>query len=138
MKAIRPIAASACVLAFSLSLTACSASAHQVINQGEACTGCHSEQKNTFEGASPSGTEAVAATVTVDTSADAIVVCAPIFTEEDGSYFVPESVRTVEASGGSATVELEPGTWVLAIDEGGTATSRLVTVQDGGADRISL
>lgn len=51
---------------------------------------------------------------------------------------MPRVVRTVPVSDGSATVELEAGTWALSLDQGDTATSKLVTVAEGGAEHIDL
>lgn len=134
----RTVAAFACTLAFGLTLAGCAAGPHQIIDQTDKCTSCHSEEKTTYDNVQPSKAEQVASTVTVKTTGNAVWVCEPVYTKEDGSYFVPRSVSNVSVSDGSATVELQPGTWVLAIDNGDTATSKLVTVSDGGADSIDL
>lgn len=128
----------AALLALSALLVGCAAGPHQVIDVTEECSSCHSDDKPTYEEVVPEGAEQVAPTVAVGTSADTVSVCEPIFTEEDGSYFVPRVVRTVPVSDGSATVELEAGTWALSLDQGDTATSKLVTVAEGGAEHIDL
>lgn len=134
----RTVAAFACTLALGLTLAGCAASPHQIIDQDDKCTECHSEEKTTYDDAQPANAEQVASTVSVSTSGDTVWVCEPVFTEEDGSYYVPRAVKNVPVNDGTATVELEAGTWVLALDEGDTATSKLVTVADGGADSIDL
>ena len=138
MGKIRTVVAFACALAFGLALAGCSAGAHQIIDANDSCTSCHSDEKQTYDVASPANAEQVASTLTVNADADKVYVCEPVFTKEDGSHFVPRAVTSVPTSGGSATVQLDPGTWVIALDEGDTATSKLVTVADGGAESIDL
>lgn len=138
MSKIRFVAVGLCTGALALSLAGCAAGPHQIIESEGQCVDCHSDSHEIYDVDASSKATAVASTVDVTADADEVVVCKPLFTSEDGSYFVPLSQRTFSVEGGVAKVELEPGTWVLAIDKGETAVSKLVTVSDDGAASIEL
>ncbi len=123
---------SACALA------GCSGGDHQIVDSADSCIECHSDDKAVYDVASPTGAEQVSSALTVSTSADAVAICEPLYTAEDGSTYVPVLVKSVQASGGSASLELEEGTWVIAVDNGDSSVTKLVTVADGGADAIEL
>lgn len=123
---------------FACALSGCSGGGHQIVDSANACVECHSDDKATFEDATPQGAEQVSSALSVSTSADAVAVCKPLYTAEDGSSYVPVLVKSVQASDGTASLQLDEGTWVIAIDNGDSATTKLVTVADGGADSIEL
>lgn len=118
-----------------VALTGCSAAQHQIIDAGQDCKACHSEEKPTYEGGAgvPADVVESGAQVTVETDAASIVVCRPVFTSEDGSTFVPEKASSAPVSGGRATVELEDGLWALCVDEGDTARAQLIHVDSSSA-----
>ncbi len=116
-----------------IALTGCSG-AHEVINNGESCTSCHSDSKQTYDVSSPKDAVSSNGTVTVKTSASSVVVCKPVFTAEDGSKFVPEQQTSKTVSGGSVEITLEEGTWVLAtVDGSSVKASKLVTVSSSAS-----
>lgn len=119
-------------------LAGCAGGDHQIVDSADSCIECHSDDKAVYDVASPSDAEQVASALTVSTSADAVAVCEPLYTAEDGSSYVPVLVKSVQASNGSTSLELEAGTWVIAVDNGDSAVTKLVTVADGGADAIEL
>ena len=134
-KGSRVVVAAACtsVLAFGvLGLTGCSG-AHQIIAAGEDCSSCHSDSKESYDVASPKDAVASNGTVNVKTSASSVVVCVPTFISEDGSRFVPEQRRTVNVSGGQASIELEQGTWALVVADGDNVKASKIVVVDGSS-----
>lgn len=118
-----------------LALAGCSPAQHQVIESGEECRGCHSEDRPTYEWDAGMSLNAVesGSHVTVETDAASIAVCRPVLTAEDGSSFVPEKVSEVPVVDGQAAVELEDGLWALCVDEGDTARAKLVHVDSSSA-----
>ena len=127
-----------CALMSTCALAGCSGGGHQIVDSADSCIECHSDEKATYDVASPAGAEQVSATLSVSTSADAVSVCEPLYTAEDGSSYVPVLVKSVQATDGSASLQLDEGTWVIAIDNGDSAVAKLVTVADGGASSLEL
>ncbi len=133
--ASRIVVASACVAALgfgAIGLTGCSG-AHQMISAGEDCSSCHSDSKSSYEVSSPKDAVTSNGTVNVKTSASSIIVCVPTFISEDGSRFVPEQRRTVNVSNGTATLELEQGTWALVVADGDNVKASKIVVVDASA-----
>lgn len=135
---IRFAAFGLCTGALALSLSGCAAGAHQIVESEGECVSCHSDSHEFYDVDASSKATSVSASVEVTADAEEIAVCKPLFTSEDGSYYVPLMQRTFSVEGGIAKVELEPGTWVLAIDKGESAVSKLVTVSGDGATSIEL
>ena len=134
----RAFASFGMLLAFSslpFALAGCSPAQHQVIESGEECRGCHSEEKPTYEWSAEklSNVAESGSRVTVETDAASIAVCRPVLTAEDGSSFVPERVSEASVVDGQADVELEDGLWALCVDEGDTARAKLVHVDSSSA-----
>lgn len=137
---VRKVAVSvgmAFALAAAFGLAGCGSGQHEVIDQGQDCSSCHSGGKQVFDDAAPASAVQSNGTVSVKTSADQVLVCKPIFVSEDGSKFVPERVSSVKAEDGSAQVQLSEGTWALCTQAQGSVKAQLVTVSSestGAAD----
>ncbi len=139
-KGSRAVVASACAAALTLGalgLVGCSG-AHQVIGAGQACSSCHSDTKATYEVSSPKDAVTCSGTVNVKTSASSVVVCVPTFISEDGSRFVPEQRRTVNVSNGTATLDLEQGTWAIVVADGDNVKASKVVVVDASASSADV
>lgn len=134
-RAFTSLATTLVFASLSLALVGCSPAQHQVIEAGEDCRGCHSEEKPTYEPGAEKPSNAVesGSRVTVETDAGTIAICRPVLTAEDGSSFVPEKASEVPVVDGQATVELEDGLWALCVDEGDTARAKLVHVDSSSA-----
>lgn len=138
---VRALAVVCALGAGALLLPGCSGAAqHQVIGAGEECSSCHSEEKALYErGAeAPAGATESGPIVAVSADADAVVVCVPRFTSEDGSRYVPVESSRAALEGGSAMLELEAGLWAICVDEGDTARARLVHVDPTRSDSGSV
>ena len=120
-------ASAACTLAMALALVGCGSGQHEVIDQGQDCSSCHSGSKQVYEDATPSSAVGSNGSVSVRTSAEQVLVCKPIFVTQDGSKFVPEQVSSVKVVDGSAQVQLSEGTWALCAT-GKDVKAQLVTV----------
>lgn len=120
-------ASAACALAMALALVGCGSGQHEVIDQGQDCSSCHSGSKQVYDDATPSSAVQSNGSVSVRTSADQVLVCKPIFVTQDGSKFVPEQVSSVKVVDGSAQVQLSEGTWALCTN-GKDVKAQLVTV----------
>ena len=120
-------ASAACALAMALALVGCGSGQHEVIDQGQDCSSCHSGSKQVYEDATPSSAVGSNGSVSVRTSAEQVLVCKPIFVTQDGSKFVPEQVSSVKVVDGSAQVQLSEGTWALCAT-GKDVKAQLVTV----------
>lgn len=120
-------ASAAFALAMALALVGCGSGQHEVIDQGQDCSSCHSGEKQVYDGATPSSAVQSNGSVSVRTSAEQVLVCKPIFVSQDGSRFVPEQVSSVKAVDGSAQVQLSEGTWALCTN-GKDVKAQLVTV----------
>ena len=120
-------ASAACALAMALALVGCGSGQHEVIDQGQDCSSCHSGSKQVYEDATPSSAVGSNGSVSVRTSAEQVLVCKPIFITQDGSKFVPEQVSSVKVVDGSAQVQLSEGTWALSTT-GKDVKAQLVTV----------
>ena len=110
---VRKVAVSAGMafaLAAAFGIAGCGSGQHEVIDQGQECSSCHSGGKQVFDDAAPASAVQSNGTVSVKTSAEQVLVCKPIFVSEDGSKFVPEQVSSVKAEDGSAQVQLSEGT----------------------------
>lgn len=130
-------AGAAFALAMAFTLVGCGSGQHEVIDQGQECSSCHSGGKQVFDDAAPASAVKSNGTVSVKTSAEQVLVCKPIFVSEDGSRFVPEQVSSVKAEDGSAQVHLSEGTWALCTQAQGSVKAQLVTVSSestGAAD----
>ena len=98
---VRKVAVSAAfALAAAFGLAGCGSGQHEVIDQGQECSSCHSGGKQVFDDAAPASAVQSNGTVSVKTSAEQVLVCKPIFVSEDGSKFVPEQVSSVKAEDG--------------------------------------
>lgn len=144
---MRPAAFRSHVSAFALACAACLAlsavllagcageNRHQVISAGETCASCHSEEKPVFEGVEvPASAVRSDGGVTVKADAPSVSVCRPVFTETDGSSYVPEESASAALADGQAVLELEEGLWALCVDEGDTARAKLVHVDAGNPE----
>lgn len=100
---------------------------HQLVNKMSECPSCHTGEIVVYDDIiPPSSAVDVGVTVEVKTNHNAIYICTPLFTSDDGHTFVPLIQKRVKAENGSATVRLDPGVWVLSVDNGETADSILV------------
>ena len=127
-----------CIVAAGTALMGCSSSTHEVIESSETCMSCHGEEKTTYD-IEPENTQAVASTVTVSTSATTVYVCEPLFAyEDDDSFYVPRMVSSVSVTDGSATIQLEEGTWALVAGQDTSASRVLVHVSSDGVQEIEL
>ena len=119
-------------------LVACSSGSHELISANETCLSCHSSSRSSYE-VEVSSAEAVASTLTVNTSEDSVYVCTPLFPYEgDDSYYVCRISSVYAVSDGSVTIELSEGTWALAVGDEQSPTTMLVTVSADGTDAVSL
>lgn len=129
-------ASAAFALAMAFALVGCGSGQHEVIDQGQDCSSCHSGSKQVYDDATPSSAVQSNGSVSVRTSAEQVLVCKPIFVSQDGSKFVPEQASSVKVVDGSAQLQLSEGTWALCTN-GKDVKAQLVTVsQDasGSAD----
>ena len=120
-------ACAACTLAMAMALVGCGSGQHEVIDQGQDCSSCHSASKQVFDDVTPSSVVESNGSASVRTSAEQVLVCKPIFITQDGSKFVPEQVSSVKVVDGSAQVQLSEGTWALCTT-GKDVKAQLVTV----------
>ena len=120
-------ASAAFALAMALALVGCGSGQHEVIDQGQDCSSCHSGSKQVYDDATPSSAVQSNGSVSVRTSAEQVLVCKPIFVTQDGSKFVPEQVSSVKVVDGSAQVLLSEGSWALCTN-GKDVKAQLVTV----------
>ena len=120
-------ASAACALAMALALVGCGSGQHEVIDQGQDCSSCHSGSKQVYEDATPSSAVGSNGSVSVRTSAEQVLVCKPIFVSQDGSKFVPEQVSSAKVADGSARLQLSEGTWAICVN-GQSVKAQLVTV----------
>ena len=117
---VRKVAVSAGMafaLAAAFGLAGCGSGQHEVIDQGQECSSCHSGGKQVFDDAAPASAVQSNGTVSVKTSA--------------------EQVSSVKAEDGSAQVHLSEGTWALCTQVQGSVKAQLVTVSSestGAAD----
>ena len=120
-------------------LAGCGSKQHEVIDQGQTCTSCHSDAKQTYDVAAPADAAQSTGEVNVKTNASQVIICKPTFISEDGSKFVPEQVTAQSVANGQATVKLSEGTWAVCTNDG-TVKAKLVTVtsQAAGAADVEL
>lgn len=122
------VSASAVVaLAMAFALVGCGSGQHEVIDQGQACSSCHSGDKRVYDVAAPASAAQSNGFVSVKTSSEQVLVCKPIFVSEDGSKFVPEQVSSAKVVDGSAQLQLSEGTWAICTN-GQSVEAQLVTV----------
>ena len=114
-------------LAMAFALVGCGSGQHDVIDQGQECSNCHSGEKQVYDVAAPSSAIQSSGTVSVKTSAEQVLVCKPIFVSQDGSKFVPEQVSSAKVADGSAWLQLSEGTWAICVN-GQSVKAQLVTV----------
>lgn len=129
-------ASAAFALAMAFALVGCGSGQHEVIDQGQDCSSCHSGSKQVYDGVAPSSAVQSDGSVSVRTSAEQVLVCNPIFVSQDGSKFVPEQASSVKVIDGSAQLQLSEGTWALCTN-GKDVKAQLVTVSpdaSGSAD----
>ncbi len=129
-------ASAAFALAMAFALVGCGSGQHEVIDQGQDCSSCHSGSKQVYDGVAPSSAVQSDGSVSVRTSAEQVLVCNPIFVSQDGSKFVPEQASSVKVIDGSAQLQLSEGTWALCTN-GKDIKAQLVTVSpdaSGSAD----
>ncbi len=135
---MRPIAFKTCSIAlatlFAIAATGCGARAHETIDSGKACESCHSE-KQTYDVSEPKDAITCGNTITVETDAESVAVCAPIFTSEDGSAYVPELRSQAKVENGTASIELDEGTYAICLINGSKVEkSQIVTVKEGASE----
>ena len=118
-------AGAAFALAMAFTLVGCGSGQHEVIDQGQECSSCHSGEKQVYDVAAP--LSAVQSSGTVKTSAEQVLVCKPIFVSQEGSKFVPEQVSSAKVADGSAQLQLSEGTWAICVN-GQSVKAQLVTV----------
>lgn len=125
---LRGVSAVLLTLFCSAALVGCGGhNTHQLVGDSSECGTCHSDEKVIYEGVLvPSSAVDVGTTVEVKTKHNAVYVSIPLFTSGNGSTFVPLIYQRIPAENGIATITLEPGTWVLSVDDGETAESILV------------
>ena len=129
-------AGAAFALAMAFVLVGCGSGQHEVIDQGQDCSSCHSGSKQVYDGVAPSSAVQSEGSVSVRTAAEQVLVCKPIFVSQDGSKFVPEQASSVKVVDGSAQLQLPEGTWALCTN-GKDVKAQLVTVSpdaSGSAD----
>ena len=129
-------ASAAIALAMAFALVGCGSGQHEVIDQGQDCSSCHSSGKQVYDDVAPSSAVQLNGSVSVRTSAEQVLVCKPIFVSQDGSKFVPEQVSSAKVVDGSAQLQLSEGTWALCTN-GKDVKAQLVTVSpdaSGSAD----
>lgn len=129
-------ASAAIALAMAFTLVGCGSGQHEVIDQGQDCSSCHSGSKQVYDNVTPSSAVQSNGSVSVRTSAEQVLVCKPIFVSQDGSKFVPEQVSSMKVVDGSAQLQLSEGTWALCTN-GKDVKAQLVTVSldaSGSAD----
>lgn len=114
-------------LAMAFALVGCGSGQHEVIDQGQECSSCHSGEKRVYDVAAPSSAIQSSGTVSVKTSAEQVLVCKPIFVSQDGSKFVPEQVSSAKVADGSAQLQLSEGIWAICVN-GQSVKAQLVTV----------
>ena len=126
----RKVAVSTCAvvaLAMALALVGCGSGQHEVIEQGQECSSCHSGDKQVYDVAAPASAVQSNGSVSVKTSAEQVLVCKPIFVSQDGSKYVPEQVLSTKVVDGSAQLQLSEGTWAICAN-GQSVKAQLVTV----------
>ena len=129
-------ASAAIALAMAFTLVGCGSGQHEVIDQGQDCSSCHSGSKQVYDNVTPSSAVQSNGSVSVRTSAEQVLVCKPIFVSQYGSKFVPEQVSSMKVVDGSAQLQLSEGTWALCTN-GKDVKAQLVTVSldaSGSAD----
>ena len=129
-------ASAAIALAMAFALVGCGSGQHEVIDQGQDCSSCHSSGKQVYDDVVPSSAVQSNGSVSVRTSAEQVLVCKPIFVSQDGSKFVPEQASSVKVVDGSAQLQLSEGTWALCTN-GKDVKAQLVMVSpdaSGSAD----
>ena len=129
-------ASAAIALAMAFALVGCGSGQHEVIDQGQDCSSCHSSGKQVYNDVAPSSAVQSNGSVSVRISAEQVLVCKPIFVSQDGSKFVPEQVSSAKVVDGSAQLQLSEGTWALCTN-GKDVKAQLVTVSpdaSGSAD----
>ena len=126
-------ASAAFVLAMAFALVGCGSGQHEVIDQGQDCSSCHSGSKQVYDDVAPSSAVQSNGSVSVRTSAEQVLVCNPIFVSQDGSKFVPEQASSVKVVDGSAQLQLSEGTWALCTN-GKDAKAQLVTVSPDASE----
>ena len=129
-------ASAAIALAMAFALVGCGSGQHEVIDQGQDCSICHSSGKQVYDDVAPSSAVQSNGSVSVRISAEQVLVCKPIFVSQDGSKFVPEQVSSAKVVDGSAQLQLSEGTWALCTN-GKDVKAQLVTVSpdaSGSAD----
>lgn len=129
-------ASAAIALAMAFALVGCGSGQHEVIDQGQDCSSCHSSGKQVYDDVAPSSAVQSNGSVSVRISAEQVLVCKPIFVSQDGSKFVPEQVSSAKVVDGSAQLQLSEGTWALCTN-GKDVKAQLVTVSpdaSGSAD----
>ena len=131
-------ASAAFALAMAFALVGCGSGQHEVIDQGQDCSSCHSSGKQVYDDVAPSSAVQSDGSVSVRTSAEQVLVCKPIFVSEDGSKVVPEQMSSGPATDGSAQVQLSEGTWALCTQGQGSVKAQLVTVSPEGSGPVDV
>ena len=129
-------ASAAIALAMAFALVGCGSGQHEVIDQGQDCSSCHSSGKQVYDDVAPSSAVQSNGSVSVRISAEQVLVCKPIFVSQDGSKFVPEQASSAKVVDGSAQLQRSEGTWALCTN-GKDVKAQLVTVSpdaSGSAD----
>lgn len=133
--------AAAGVLAGALALAGCSSAGtvtHQIISSENVCINCHSGDRQAYADATPANVQTCNGTVEVSTDASAVYVCRPLCGTEDGSFCIPLQGTQVSVKDGTATIQLEEGTWIVCIDTGGASSGVLVTTDASANEPLEV
>lgn len=122
---------------FALTAIGCTSSTHEIIDAGESCTSCHPE-KQVYDVSEPKEAIACGSAVKVETSAESIAVCRPIFISENGSSYVPEMKRQVKTENGSASIELGDGIFALCVVDGNQVKKSQIVIVDEDAAEATI
>ncbi len=110
----------------------CSKTGHQIVTQS--CGDCHRDVPETFEVESPKGAIESCGAVVVSAE-DEVVICKPVFTDEEGTMYVPVSKAVCNPTNGTATLALDPGVWAICKSDGDEASiGKLVIVTEDSTE----
>ncbi len=120
-------------------LAGCSVTTHQIVSSTDSCASCHSEVPATYDVADSevSVTQTCGTTITVETSQSEVIACKPLYVSESGKDYVPLRKQTARVDDGKATLELEEGLWLIAIDKGDSSKSVFIYV-DASAENATI
>lgn len=127
-------------LGLTLTLCACSqANSHEILTSQETCSDCHSDEKPVYS-ATSSDTALICDTrVTVETEESHVVLCEPLFINEEASSFVPKELKRYPVQDGQVVISgLDSGLWALCVDYGDSSKGVLINVEVGSSYQASV